>query len=66
MGEHRAVPGQLTGHAADHRVRAVLAVGIPAILIRERRLAADERLSREFDLAGLSAVLTEVSATPPR
>jgi len=44
----------------------VLAVGIPAILIRERRLAADERLSREFDLAGLSAVLTEVSETPPR
>ena len=44
----------------------VLAVGIPAILIRERRLAADERLSREIDLAGLSAVLTEVSETPPR
>ena len=44
----------------------VLAVGIPAILIRERRLAADERLSRELDLAGLSAVLTEVSETPPR
>jgi hypothetical protein len=43
----------------------VLAVGIPAILIRERRLAADERLSRELDLAGLSAVLTEVSETPP-
>jgi hypothetical protein len=44
----------------------VLAVGIPAILIRERRLAADERLSRELDLAGFSAVLTEVSETPPR
>jgi hypothetical protein len=44
----------------------VLAVGIPAILIRERRLAADERLSRELDLAGLSVVLTEVSETPPR
>jgi hypothetical protein len=29
-------------------------------------LAADERLSRELDLAGLSAVLTEVSETPPR
>jgi len=43
-----------------------LAVGIPAILIRERRLAADERLSRELDLAGLSAVLTEVSETPQR
>ena len=43
----------------------VLAVGIPAILIRERRLAAAERLSRELDLAGLSAVLTEVSETPP-
>ena len=44
----------------------VLAVGIPAILIRERRLAADERLSRQRDLAGLSTVLTEVSETPPR
>ena len=44
----------------------VLAVGIPAILIRERRLAADERLSRELDLAGLSAVLTEVSETKQR
>ena len=44
----------------------VLAVGIPAILIRERRLAADERLSRELDLAGLSAALTEASETPPR
>jgi hypothetical protein len=42
----------------------VLAVGIPAILIRERRLAADERLSRELDLAGISAVLTEVSEKP--
>jgi len=28
----------------------VLAVGIPAILIRERRLAADERRSRQHDL----------------
>ena len=44
----------------------VLAVGIPAILIRERRLAADERLSRERDLTGLSAALTEVSEIPPR
>jgi len=44
----------------------VIAVGIPAILIRERRLAADERLSHQIDLAGLSAVLTVVSETPPR
>lgn len=44
----------------------VLAVGIPAILIRERRLAADERLSRELDLAGLGAVLTEVSERKQR
>jgi hypothetical protein len=44
----------------------VLAVGIPAILIRERRLAADERRSRQLDLAGLGAVLTEVSEAPPR
>jgi len=44
----------------------VLAVGIPAILIRERRLAADERLGREIDLAGLSAVLTEASETKQR
>lgn len=44
----------------------VLAVGIPAILIRERRLAADERLSRELDLAGLSPAVTEVSEIPPR
>jgi hypothetical protein len=44
----------------------VLAVGIPVICIRERRLAADERLSREPDLAGLGAVRTEGSETPPR
>ena len=44
----------------------VLTVGIPAILIRERRLAADERLSRDRDLAGLSGVRTEVSEAPPR
>jgi hypothetical protein len=44
----------------------VLAVGIPAILIRERRLAADERLSRELDLAGLGAVLAEVSERKQR
>ena len=44
----------------------VLAVGIPAILIRERRLAADERLGRELDLAGLGAVLTEVGDTKQR
>ena len=44
----------------------VLAVGTPAILIRERRLAADERLRRQLDLAGLSAVLTEVREARPR
>ena len=43
----------------------VLSVGIPAILIREHRLAAAERHSRQHDPAGLSAVLTEASEASP-
>jgi len=42
----------------------VLAVGIPAILIRERRLAADERLSRQLEMSGLAAILPEVADRP--
>jgi hypothetical protein len=37
----------------------VLAVGIPAILIREHRLAAYERYSRQHELAALTAALPE-------
>jgi hypothetical protein len=63
VGEHRAVRGQLTGCADNHRVRPTSS----AVATRcGPLLAADERLSRELDLAGLSAVLTEVSETPPR
>lgn len=41
----------------------VLAVGIPAILIRERRLAADERISRQLELTAEPVRLGAVRAT---
>jgi hypothetical protein len=44
----------------------VLAVGIPAILIREHRLAAAERHSRQHDLAGLSAAHGAAHGVSPR
>jgi membrane associated rhomboid family serine protease len=43
----------------------VLAVGIPAVLIRERRTGRRRAAQLRVDLAGLSAVSPR-SATPPR